>query len=115
MGSEKKHPNTCHHPIIIAFHNSFFHILPSLLCFSLIPKLSEDTIGPLTRLKRTLQDYFIPTIIVTNHTRNPLVGTNNFELKSVLISMVQNSGQFRELSTKEPLAHLKKFLYFLTQ
>ncbi|RDX92783.1 hypothetical protein CR513_25042, partial [Mucuna pruriens] len=34
--------------------------------------------------KRTLQDYFIPTIEVTNNILRPLVGANNFKLSEKL-------------------------------
>ncbi|RDX86577.1 hypothetical protein CR513_32081, partial [Mucuna pruriens] len=40
------------------------------------------------------------------------MGGNNSKLNLALINMVQNSNQLRGLSTKEPLAHLKKFLHF---
>ncbi|RDX79916.1 hypothetical protein CR513_39600, partial [Mucuna pruriens] len=46
------------------------------------------------------------------HLCHPPVGTNNFELKPTLINIVQNSGEFRGQSTKELVAHLKKFLHF---
>ncbi|RDY03782.1 hypothetical protein CR513_12588, partial [Mucuna pruriens] len=62
--------------------------------------------------ERTLQDYFIPVIMVTDNIYYPPVETSSFKLKPTLISMMQNTGQFRGLPTKEPLAHLKKFLRF---
>ncbi|RDY03927.1 hypothetical protein CR513_12420, partial [Mucuna pruriens] len=63
-------------------------------------------------LERTLQDYFIPTIEVTDNTYHPLVETSSFELKPTLICTIQNAGQFRGLPTEDFLAQLKKFLYF---
>ncbi|RDX60530.1 hypothetical protein CR513_61319, partial [Mucuna pruriens] len=42
----------------------------------------------------------------------PPMEANNFEVKPTLISMVQNSSQFGELSIDEPLAHLKEFFHF---
>ncbi|RDX83720.1 hypothetical protein CR513_35334, partial [Mucuna pruriens] len=71
-------------------------------------KENHNYVGDL--LERTLQDYFIPTIRVTNNIHRPLVRTNNFELKLVLIS---NSSQFKGQSSEESLTHLKKFLCFI--
>ncbi|RDX95514.1 hypothetical protein CR513_21955, partial [Mucuna pruriens] len=63
--------------------------------------------------ERTLQDYFIPVIKVIDNINYPLVETRSFELKSTLVNMMQNAGQFRRLPTEKPLAHLKKFSHFV--
>ncbi|RDX88674.1 hypothetical protein CR513_29702, partial [Mucuna pruriens] len=51
--------------------------------------------------EKTLQDYFIPSIKATNIIYYPPTKTSSFELKPL-----------RGLPTKEPIADLKKFLYF---
>ncbi|RDY11196.1 hypothetical protein CR513_04184, partial [Mucuna pruriens] len=55
--------------------------------------------------KRTLQDYFIPTIEVTNNIYYPPMETSSFKLKPPFMSMIG-------LPTEKPLVHLKKFLCF---
>ncbi|RDY02407.1 hypothetical protein CR513_14137, partial [Mucuna pruriens] len=52
--------------------------------------------------KITLQDYFILAFGVTNNIHYPPVVVNNYELKLVLIKMVQNSSQFKD---QEPTPH----------
>ncbi|RDX67723.1 hypothetical protein CR513_53361, partial [Mucuna pruriens] len=47
------------------------------------------------------------------HYKTTLFQPLSFKLKPTLINMMQNAGQFRGLPIEYPLAHLKKFLYFI--
>lgn len=59
---------------------------------------------------KALRDYAMPTTDVAhNSIRRPTVNANNFEIKSVLIHMVQQD-QFGSGAIDDPNAHLANFL-----
>src|SRR5262249_8715827 len=58
-----------------------------------------------------MMEYARPSLNGTNLSiTQPTVATNNFEIKSAIIQMIQNSIQFGRLSTEDPNTHIASFL-----
>ncbi|KAA3480391.1 Retrotransposon gag protein [Gossypium australe] len=63
--------------------------------------------------ERTLWDYALPSLnMVQKRISRSMITTNSFEIKPVMIQMIQNNLQFRGTMTEDPNQHLKRFLNF---
>ena len=58
---------------------------------------------------RALKDYSIPNVGISSIQRPP-IQANNFEIKSMIIQMIQNSVQFGGLANDDPNLHIANFL-----
>ncbi|KAL5548869.1 hypothetical protein UlMin_004100 [Ulmus minor] len=58
---------------------------------------------------RALKDYSIPNVGISSIQRPP-IQANNFEIKSAIIQMIQNSVQFGGLPNDDPNLHIVNFL-----
>ncbi|KAL5541132.1 hypothetical protein UlMin_044349 [Ulmus minor] len=61
---------------------------------------------------RALKDYSIPNVGISSIQRPP-IQANNFEIKPVIIQMIQNSVQFGGLPNDDPNLHIANFLEIL--
>ncbi|KAL5564735.1 hypothetical protein UlMin_027899 [Ulmus minor] len=73
-----------------------------------VPVMGEEGGGDAV-LNRALKDYSIPSVGVSSIQR-PLIQANNFEIKPVIIQMIQNSVQFGGLANNDPNLHIANFL-----
>ena len=61
------------------------------------------------KIKRALPDYAAPTMAgITSSIRKPTIQSNNFELKTGLVQMVQQH-QFGGTAAEDPTEHLSSF------
>ena len=58
---------------------------------------------------RVLKDYYVPNVGVSS-IRRPPIQANNFEIKPVIIQMIQSSVQFGGLANDDPNLHIANFL-----
>ena len=58
---------------------------------------------------RALKEYSIPNVGISSIQRPP-IQANNFEIKSMIIQMIQNSVQFGGLANDDPNLHIANFL-----
>lgn len=60
---------------------------------------------------KALMDYAMPsTNRATSSIRRSAIQANHFEIKLVIIQMIQQTVQFDELSQEDPKVHIVKFL-----
>ena len=60
---------------------------------------------------KAVRDYSTPDVmVILSSIATPAIQANNFELKLAIISMIQNSCQFRGLPSEDPNAHITRFL-----
>ncbi|KAL5539540.1 hypothetical protein UlMin_044744 [Ulmus minor] len=70
--------------------------------------MAEEVEGGATR-NRALKDYSIPNVGISSIQRPP-IQANNFEIKLVIIQMIQNLVQFGGLPNDDPNLHIANFL-----
>ena len=73
-----------------------------------VPVMGEEGGGDAVP-NRALKDYSIPNVGVSSIQRPP-IQANNFEIKSEIIQMIQNSVQFGGLANDDPNLHIANFL-----
>ena len=71
--------------------------------------MAEENNGGDPVPNRALKDYSIPNVGVSS-TRRPPIQANNFEIKPVIIQMIQYSIQFGGLANDDPNLHIANFL-----
>src|SRR5262249_28131703 len=72
---------------------------------------SEESITEMKEAQRTMMDYAKPSFDGSNSSiTRPTVVTNPFEIKPVIIQMIQNTVQFGGLPNEDPNAHIASFL-----
>ena len=74
-----------------------------------ISAMGEENNGGDPVPNRALKDYSIPNVGVSS-IRRPPIQANNFEIKLVIIQMIQNSIQFGGLANDDPNLHIANFL-----
>ena len=61
--------------------------------------------------QKALRDYATPSVNgATSSIRRPAIQANNFEIKSAIIQMIQQTVQFGGLSQEDPNVHIANFL-----
>src|SRR5262249_23033816 len=72
---------------------------------------SEESTTEMVEEQRTMMDYVKPSFDGTNSSiTRPMVATNTFEIKPVIIQIIQNTVQFGGLPSEDPNAHIASFL-----
>ena len=70
-----------------------------------VPAMGDENHGDNGVPNRALKDYFVPNVGVSS-IRRPPIQANNFEIKSVIIQMIQSSVQFGGLANDDPNLHI---------